>query len=399
MLVELRHAPDPRVLLEVALVQLTNDEARHRPRRAAGADRAPGAQVKQLRGSARRAPAAVQTADVDPATGRAVLGGAPARRSRRRRQPSAGGQRHAVAADTGRSGAGERRADGAGGVGADREGPGQADHGRALYSAGSFVGQQRRGLVVQRRRTRPTGAKCQEHRAAVEAALATVVGEPVTVEFVVGGSPAPPTTRGARRAAHGRHRPADDQAVEEIDLSELTDAPPEVPRRSTACRGVPGLRVRDESLTPAIRSSHDMASAYTPPVQALIDELGRLPGIGPKSAQRIAFHLLKVSRRRRQPARRRRSRDAKAKVRFCARCFNFADGQLCPICADDRRDPTVRVRRRGVARHRRDRAHRRVPRPLPRAARGDEPARGHRPRAAQDPRAARPHRARRASRR
>ena len=51
-----------------------------------------------------------------------------------------------------------------------------------------------------------------------------------------------------------------------------------------------------------------MASAYTQPVQALIDELGRLPGIGPKSAQRIAFHLLKVLTRRRQPAWPRRSR-------------------------------------------------------------------------------------------
>jgi len=83
-----------------------------------------------------------------------------------------------------------------------------------------------------------------------------------------------------------------------------------------------------------------MASAYTPPVQSLIDELGRLPGIGPKSAQRIAFHLLKVSP---EDANRlaHAIREAKEKVRFCDRCFNVADGPLCPICADDRRDPTV----------------------------------------------------------
>jgi recombination protein RecR len=83
-----------------------------------------------------------------------------------------------------------------------------------------------------------------------------------------------------------------------------------------------------------------VASVYTQPVQSLIDELGRLPGIGPKSAQRIAFHLLKVSA---DDARRLALAitEAKAKVRFCERCWNVAEGELCPICLDDRRDPTV----------------------------------------------------------
>jgi recombination protein RecR len=81
-------------------------------------------------------------------------------------------------------------------------------------------------------------------------------------------------------------------------------------------------------------------AVYTQPVQALIDELGRLPGIGPKSAQRIAFHLLKlptedVTRLAMSIS------DAKARVRFCTRCWNFADGELCPICLDDRRDATT----------------------------------------------------------
>ena len=83
-----------------------------------------------------------------------------------------------------------------------------------------------------------------------------------------------------------------------------------------------------------------MASAYTPPVQALIDELGRLPGIGPKSAQRIAFHLLKVpddDANRLAYA----IREAKDKVRFCERCFNVAEGELCPFCSDDRRDSSI----------------------------------------------------------
>jgi len=83
-----------------------------------------------------------------------------------------------------------------------------------------------------------------------------------------------------------------------------------------------------------------MAATYTPPVQALIDELGRLPGVGPKSAQRIAFHLLKapgddVARLAHAIT------DAKARVRFCDRCFNFAEGDLCPICSDDRRSSSI----------------------------------------------------------
>lgn len=83
-----------------------------------------------------------------------------------------------------------------------------------------------------------------------------------------------------------------------------------------------------------------MAGAYAPALQSLIDELGRLPGIGPKSAQRIAFHLLKL------PATdvERLSRsitDAKDRVRFCARCFNVSETELCGICLDSRRDQTV----------------------------------------------------------
>jgi recombination protein RecR len=86
---------------------------------------------------------------------------------------------------------------------------------------------------------------------------------------------------------------------------------------------------------------------YAPPVQDLIDELGRLPGVGPKSAQRIAFYLLKAP-----------SEDAlrlsnaitvvKERVSWCRRCFNIAetdpgagDTSECEICRDDRRDATV----------------------------------------------------------
>lgn len=81
-------------------------------------------------------------------------------------------------------------------------------------------------------------------------------------------------------------------------------------------------------------------SSYTQPVQALIDELGRLPGVGPKSAQRIALHLLKAPETDVQ----RLANSitiAKEKVRFCIRCFNIADGELCPICNDTRRDSST----------------------------------------------------------
>ncbi|MFZ9483955.1 MAG: recombination mediator RecR [Ilumatobacteraceae bacterium] len=81
-------------------------------------------------------------------------------------------------------------------------------------------------------------------------------------------------------------------------------------------------------------------AVYTQPVQTLIDELGRLPGVGPKSAQRIAFHLLKIPAddvARLAVA----ITDAKARVRFCARCWNVAEAELCPICSDDRRDSSV----------------------------------------------------------
>jgi len=79
---------------------------------------------------------------------------------------------------------------------------------------------------------------------------------------------------------------------------------------------------------------------YEGVVQDLIDELGRLPGVGPKSAQRIAFHLLTAD-----PADVTRLSEVlaevKAKVRFCERCGNVAQAELCRICADPRRDQTA----------------------------------------------------------
>jgi recombination protein RecR len=83
-----------------------------------------------------------------------------------------------------------------------------------------------------------------------------------------------------------------------------------------------------------------MANVYPLPVQELIDELGRLPGVGPKSAQRIAFHLLKLAP---LDANRlaRAITEAKERVTFCQQCFNIAEGATCELCSDPRRDPTV----------------------------------------------------------
>ena len=79
---------------------------------------------------------------------------------------------------------------------------------------------------------------------------------------------------------------------------------------------------------------------FAGPIQDLIDELARLPGIGPKSAQRVAFHLLKVPA---QDVRRLSEAlvEAKEKVRLCQVCFNLADEDLCGYCADPRRDRSI----------------------------------------------------------
>ena len=79
---------------------------------------------------------------------------------------------------------------------------------------------------------------------------------------------------------------------------------------------------------------------YEGVVQNLIDELGRLPGVGPKGAQRIAFFLLSAD-----AADVRRLADALVevteRVRFCSTCGNVAEAQQCRICLDARRDPSV----------------------------------------------------------
>jgi len=76
----------------------------------------------------------------------------------------------------------------------------------------------------------------------------------------------------------------------------------------------------------------------TPSLERLIAELSRLPGIGPRSAQRLAFHLLKGPRDRPVALAEALVQMAE-RLRPCSRCFSFAEDELCPICADPRRDP------------------------------------------------------------
>ena len=218
-MVEMRLSPDPRILAEVALVQLTNDEA--------GTDvDALLARIERLENTVKqlREEGAVGLASVrnpkDPTTGRAILGGAA------RGNPPAARTANADAPATAPSP-----------VTAQPTAPltvpeawEQTVKGqvkpiiRALYSAGTFIGNNGEAWQFSVP-NEAHGAKCQEHRAAVEAALAKVIGQPVKVEIVVGGrahddEPAPV-------ARITPPQPAHDPAAEEIDLSELTDAPPD----------------------------------------------------------------------------------------------------------------------------------------------------------------------------
>ncbi len=83
-----------------------------------------------------------------------------------------------------------------------------------------------------------------------------------------------------------------------------------------------------------------MTAVFEGAVQDLIDELGRLPGVGPKSAQRMAFHLLAAD-----PADVARLQEALQRVRegvvFCRVCGTVSERETCRICADPRRDPAV----------------------------------------------------------
>jgi len=83
-----------------------------------------------------------------------------------------------------------------------------------------------------------------------------------------------------------------------------------------------------------------MTTAYTATLNKLVDEFGKLPGIGPKTAERLAFHILKAE----GPSALALAdaiRDVKTKIRRCRVCSNLSEGDLCQVCTDTRRDRSL----------------------------------------------------------
>jgi recombination protein RecR len=83
-----------------------------------------------------------------------------------------------------------------------------------------------------------------------------------------------------------------------------------------------------------------MSSAYTETLNRLIEEFGKLPGIGPKTAERLAFHILK-SDAPTAMALADAIRDVKNKIKRCQVCFNLSEADLCQVCSDPRRDRSL----------------------------------------------------------
>jgi len=79
---------------------------------------------------------------------------------------------------------------------------------------------------------------------------------------------------------------------------------------------------------------------YAPPIHRLITELGKLPGVGARTAQRLALHILRASPQD-AAALAESIREVKERITLCEVCFNFADGPRCRICSDERRDAGV----------------------------------------------------------
>ena len=83
-----------------------------------------------------------------------------------------------------------------------------------------------------------------------------------------------------------------------------------------------------------------MSSAYTESLNKLIEEFGRLPGIGPKTAERLAFHVLKAEADEAMKLAD-AIRDVKTRIRRCRRCWNLSEEEVCQICCDPRRDGSL----------------------------------------------------------
>jgi len=83
-----------------------------------------------------------------------------------------------------------------------------------------------------------------------------------------------------------------------------------------------------------------MSSAYTESLNKLIEEFGKLPGIGPKTAERLAFHILKAKSEEAM-ALAQAIQDVKNKIKRCEVCYNFSEQAVCQICSDPKRDKSL----------------------------------------------------------
>src|SRR3989304_6987021 len=83
-----------------------------------------------------------------------------------------------------------------------------------------------------------------------------------------------------------------------------------------------------------------MGGVYTETLNRLIGEFGKLPGVGPKTAERLAFYILKAEPSKAM-ALADAIRDVKNKIKRCEICYNYSEGKICGICSDQRRDNSI----------------------------------------------------------
>jgi recombination protein RecR len=83
-----------------------------------------------------------------------------------------------------------------------------------------------------------------------------------------------------------------------------------------------------------------MSNVYTEALNKLIEEFGKLPGVGPKTAERLAFYILKTETAE-ATALANAIRDVKSRIKRCEICYNYSEGKICEICSDHRRDNSI----------------------------------------------------------
>ncbi len=225
-LVEMRFAPDPRIMLEVAMVQLTRDDSSDDPSALLG-------RLERLERQVAKGVAAAPApapAPRDPSTGRAQIGG-----HARRGDPTGGTERPSTTPVPAAEPAGAPApaaavapVDAAGviAVWEDRVRPGLPGLARALFTATSIDGVELNDggvTVIVRAPSEVHATKCEPHREPVESALSAALNTPVTVTVTAGGGSSPSPSREVLPAPTV-------QADDDVDLSELVDAPPEAHR-------------------------------------------------------------------------------------------------------------------------------------------------------------------------